>query len=478
MHPIHAAAKQQDNEPTQPTTATATATAAATKPVHTSRPPVRSKSTEDLAQPAPAKPAISSHSPKIWKKKDSQAVKVSPSPSPRASPQLPRSKVGSGNKSSPGSKVKQERGATGVTDRSRASPRAQRKELEDVRTKNASPARTPSPKLGKKEEKKADVSPKPTKKEPIASKSPTAKSKKDSSASHPLTVVTVVEGSTEVVSESEAEPQLKVADIVKQLEPSSSPGAAAASPGKRKESVKQKPASKGDKKKEDKVKGKPDKDSKKPKEKTKSEKEKAGDREKEAKGSESPSHPPKKRGFFASLFRSKKSYDVAAMGAAAGLPAAKSPKHKRKSKKEDKQKPPPPEEQEPKPPTLQSRIEQLKQRGVATDSPDAQEEVLLATELEEKKEGEQGREEDVLERASSPLETITPPETPVERDLETPEENQLGGEAEAVVAVENTTQEWLPSPQVEVEEEVRTATVEETLRRLQPFFEASTAVSF
>lgn len=471
MHPIHAAAKQQDNEPTQPTTATATA--AATKPVHTSRPPVRSKSTEDLAQPAPAKPAVSSHSPKIWKKKDSQAMKVSPSPSPRASPQLPRSKVGSGNKSSPGSKVKQERGATGVTDRNRASPRAQRKELEDIRTKNASPARTPSPKLGKKGEKKADVSPKPTKKEPIASKPPTAKSKKDSSASHPLTVVTVVEGSTEVVSETEAEPQLKVADIVKQLEP----GAAAASTGKRKESVKQKPASKGDKKKEDKAKGKPDKDSKKPKEKAKSEKEKAGDREKEAKGSESPSHPPKKRGFFASLFRPKKSYDVAATEAAAGLPAAKSPKHKRKSKK-DKQKPPPPEEQEPKPPTLQSRIEQLKQRGVATDSPDAQEEVLLAAELEEKKEGEQGREDDVLERASSPLETTTPPETPVERDLETPEENQLGGEAEADVALENTTQELLPSPQVEKEEEVRRATVVETLRRLQPFFEASTAVSF
>jgi len=175
------------------------------------------------------------------------------------------------------------------------------------------------------------------------------------------------------------------------------------------------------------------------------------------------------------LFRSKKSYDVAATEAA-GLPAAKSPKHKRKSKKEDKQKPPPPEEQEPKLPTLQSRIEQLKQRGVATDNPDAQEEVLLAAELEEKKEGEQGREEDVLERASSPLETTTPPETPVERDLETPEKNQSGGEAEAMVASENTTQELLPSPQVEEEEE--RPTVEETLRRLQPFFEASTAVSF
>ena len=463
---IHAAAKQQDNAPTQPTTATVTAT----KPVHISRPPVRSKSTEDLAPPAPAKPAVSRHSPKTWKKKDGQAVKVSPLPSPRASPQLPRSNIGSGSKSSPGAKVKHERGSIG---KSRASPGAKGKEPGDAETKKASPKRTSFSKLGKKEEKKSDISPKPNKKEPIVSKQPATESKKDPSASHPL------EGSTKVVGEMKAEPQLKVAEIVKQLEPSSSPGAAAASPGKRKESVKQKPASKVDKKKEDIVKGKPDKDSKKHKEKEKSEKEKARDREKEAKGEDSPSHPPKKRGFFASLFRSKKSYDVVATEAAAGLPATKSPKHKRKSKKGGKPKTPPPEEQEPKLLTVQSRIEQLKQRGVATDSPDAPEEALLAAELEEKREGEQGKEEVVSERVSSPIDTITPPQSPVEREQEEPPEvNQIGGEAESGVALENTRHELLPSPPVEEEGEERTANVVETVRRLQPFFEASTAVSF
>ena len=355
-------------------------------------------------------------------------MKASPSASPRASPQLPK-----GGKSSPSTKVK----------RAKVS---------------ASPKRASSSKPDRKEDKASD------KKELTSSQQSTSEPKS---------------------KEVEPEQQRKVADLIQKLEPSSS-GATAASPksttkGKvGQEGVKQKPAGKGDKKKgEEKPKVKPEKVSKEQKEK-----------KKEAKGRDSPA--PKKRGFFSSLFKpKKKSYDVAGAEAAPG-----SPKHRKKSKKEDKRKSQPPKEEEPKPPTIQSIKEQLKQRGVAvTDCPDG--------EPEEKQDKEEGMSEVSL---PSPDVVLPSPQKPLKQGPQEGEES-VDGEAEPQMIVGSKREELPASPQIEEkqeeeekekgkeekekgeeeeeeekeqeemkgeeEEEKPRATVEETIRRLEPSVEAS-----
>ena len=347
-------------------------------------------------------------------------MKASPSASPRASPQLPK-----GGKSSPSTKVK----------RAKVS---------------ASPKRASSSKPDRKEDKASD------KKELTSSQQSTSEPKS-----------------------KDPEQQRKVADLIQQLEPSSS-GATAASPksttkGKvGQEGVKQKPAGKGDKKKgEEKPKVKPEKVSKKQKEK-----------EKEAKGRDSPA--PKKRGFFSSLFKpKKKSYDVAGAEVAPG-----SPKHRKKSKKEDKRKSQPPKEEEPKPPTIQSIKEQLKQRGVAvTDCPD----------------GEPEEKQDRMSEVSlpSPDVVLPSPQKPLEQGPQEGEES-VDGVAEPQIIVGSKREELPASPQIEEkqeeeekekgeeeeeekeqeemkgeeEEEKPRATVEETIRRLEPSVEASNVGSY
>ena len=343
-------------------------------------------------------------------------MKASPSASPRASPQLPK-----GGKSSPSTKVK-------------------RAEV------SASPKRASLSKPDRKEERKTS-----DKKELTSSQQSTSEPKS---------------------KEVEAEQQRKVADLIQQLEPSSS-GATAASPksatkGKvGQEGVKQKPAGKGDKKKaEENAKVKPEKVSKKQKEK-----------EKEAKGRDSPA--TKKRGFFSSLFKSKKkSYDVAG-----AEPAPGSPKHRKKSKKEDKRKSQPPKEEEPKRPTIQSIKEQLKQQGVATDCPDGEPDVLQTMELEDKEEG--------MSEVSlpSPDVVLPSPQKPLEQGPREGEES-VDGEADPRSIVRSRREELPASPQVEEkekekekkkeqeeEEEKPRATVEETIRRLEPSLEASSVGS-
>ena len=358
-------------------------------------------------------------------------MKASPSASPRASPQLPK-----GGKSSPSTKVKQAK-------------------------VSASPKRASSSKPDRKEDKASD------KKELTSSQQTTSEPK----------------------SKEDPEQQRKVADLIQQLEPSSS-GATAASPKSTtkdkvgQEGVEQKPAGKGDKKKgEEKPKVKPEKVSKKQKEK-----------EKEAKGRDSPA--PKKRGFFSSLFKpKKKSYDVAGAEVAPG-----SPKHRKKSKKEDKRKSQPPKEEEPKPLTIQSIKEQLKQRGVAvTDCPDG--------EPEEKQDKEEGMSEVSL---PSPDVVLPSPQKPLEQGPQEGEES-VDGVAEPQMIVGSKREELPASPQIEEnleekekekekeekekgeeeeeekeqeemkgeeEKEKPRATVEETIRRLEPSVEASNVGSY
>ena len=150
---IHAAAQQQDNK--------ATTQSSGLK---------RSWSSENLPPRPPSAIPRPSASPRTQRKKEGQALKASPSASPRASPQLPK-----GGKSSPSTKGKQ--------------PKV-----------SASPKRASSSKPGRKEERKT-----PDKKE----------------------LTSAQQSKTE--PKAEAEQQLKVADIIQQLEPPSS-GATAASP--------------------------------------------------------------------------------------------------------------------------------------------------------------------------------------------------------------------------------------------------------
>ena len=195
-----------------------------------------------------------------------------------------------------------------------------------------------------------------------------------------------------------------------------------------------------------------------------------------------------------------------------GTGPASSPKNKRKSKREEKH---PAKVEEPKPPSIHARIEQLKQRGVAADSTDDPGDIVIAETTEE---GTSEQRQPVAGRAELEEPEGMEQRQPVSGRAE-PEgtEQQVAGgipeqQSELVVTEIQQSEEKSESevatvpardgslaaeegPEVglavEAEggmvrsklesgsggEEPTNSVVEDSIRKLQPFFEAKTAVS-
>ena len=175
-----------------------------------------------------------------------------------------------------------------------------------------------------------------------------------------------------------------------------------------------------------------------------------------------------------------------------GTGATSSPKHKRRSEKH------PAKVEEPKPPSIHARIEQLKQKGVGadiTDNPDAvvtdgameegdseQRQPISGTEVPEGSEHQVADGTPELQRELvAEDKVVLQPErelkseaavpvrdgpVPVEEGLE----DRLAAEAE-----EEAVRSKLESGS---DGEERTSVVEHNIRKLQPFFETKTAVSY
>ena len=240
------------------------------------------------------------------------------------------------------------------------------------------------PRFGSKSKKSASPEPKEEpKKDQLVSLSPDRKSEK---ASHPLQVSSTAATTPPPLppppTSEEEKVQRSVADIVKKYDqPSRSEGTSGAaetkaSPAKKKEASVVKEV------KKDAKKSKKDDSKKATTKATKADKHKPKD-EKDKKSADKSPASPHKRFQLPSLFRKKKSYDVAGSTEATTVAgsssiSSSSPKSKKKAKRDKHQKQqlveevPAQQQQQLPPPSVQARIEQLKDRGVATDGVDSE----------------------------------------------------------------------------------------------------------